>query len=87
MKISVISNVGHLYGSAPQLQHRAATFNQGRNAPSRSVGRAINAFHTDPYSVNQLNFHDFDDGFEPGHIIDDYVGPAMELVRATFLSI
>lgn len=38
-------------------------------------------FRADPRSVNQLDFHDFDDGFEPGRIINDYVGPAMELVR------
>lgn len=41
-------------------------------------------FHVDPHSVNQLDFNDFGDGFEPGRIIDDYVGPAMELVRDFF---
>ncbi|XP_011338426.1 protein yellow isoform X2 [Ooceraea biroi] len=82
VKKSVVSDIGNLYGTAPQLQHRVSTFNQERNALSRSVGRAINIYHTDPHSVNQLDFHDFDDGFEPGHIIDDYIGPAMELMYA-----
>lgn len=43
-------------------------------------------FRADPHAVNQLDFHDFGDGFEPGRIIDDYVGPAMELVRGIFCS-
>jgi len=53
-----------------------------RNNPPRPIGRAIDKFRADPHSVNQLDFHGFGDGFEPGRIIDDYVGPAMELVRS-----
>jgi len=85
-KKSTVSSVGDLYGSPPQLRHRAATFDQDRRTLSRPVERAIDIFHANPHSGNQLDFHDFDDGFEPGHIADDYVGPAMELVCATFLS-
>jgi len=87
LKKSTVSSVGDLYGSAPQLRHRVATFDQDRNALSRPVERAIDIFHANPHSINQLDFHDFNDGFEPGHIADDYVGPAMELVRVTFLSL
>lgn len=83
-KSTVFSNVGNLYGSTPQSRHHVATSNLGRSGPSRSVGRAIDMFRADPHSVNQLDFHDFGDGFEPGRIIDDYVGPAMELVRGAF---
>ncbi|KAL6263206.1 hypothetical protein P5V15_006006 [Pogonomyrmex californicus] len=73
------TNMGNLYGSTP---HRVLTSNLGRNGPSRSIGRAISIFQTDPHLINQLDFNDFGDGFEPGRIIDDYVGPAMELVYA-----
>ncbi|KYN07654.1 Protein yellow, partial [Cyphomyrmex costatus] len=79
------TNVGNLYGSTPQSRHHIATSNLGRSNPSRSIGRAIDMFRADPHSVNQLDFHDFGDGFEPGRIIDDYVGPAMELVSGVFL--
>ncbi|XP_032684640.1 protein yellow-like isoform X3 [Odontomachus brunneus] len=81
-KLAVSANIGNPYGSTPQLRHHVATSNLGRNDFSRPTGRAIDTFHTDSHSVNQLDFHDFGDGFEPGHIIDDYVGPAMELVYA-----
>lgn len=83
-KSTVSTNVGNLYGSTPQLRHHVATSNLGKSTPSRSIGRAIDNFRADPHSVNQLEFHDFGDGFEPGRIIDDYVGPAMELVRGAF---
>ncbi|KYQ52168.1 Protein yellow [Trachymyrmex zeteki] len=76
------TNVGNLYGSTPQSRYHIATSNLGRSNPSRSIGRTIDTFRADPHSVNQLDFHDFGDGFEPGRIIDDYVGPAMELVYA-----
>ncbi|XP_029671217.1 protein yellow-like [Formica exsecta] len=76
-------NVDNLYGSTPQLtRHRVSTSNLGGSDLSKHVGRAIDAFRTDPHSVNQLDFHDFGDGFEPGYIADDYVGPAMELMYA-----
>ncbi|XP_071635267.1 yellow-h [Temnothorax longispinosus] len=82
-KSPISTNVGNLYGSTPQSRHRVATSNNlGRSGPTRPVGRAIDLFRADPHSVNQLDFHDFGDGFEPGRIIDDYVGPAMELVYA-----
>ncbi|KAL0104712.1 hypothetical protein PUN28_016383 [Cardiocondyla obscurior] len=81
-KPTVSTNVGNLYGSTPQSRHHVATFNLGRSHPLRPVERAIDTFRADPHSVNQLDFHDFGDGFEPGRIIDDYVGPAMELVYA-----
>ncbi|KAH0954658.1 hypothetical protein HN011_004597 [Eciton burchellii] len=81
-KKSTVSSVGDLYGSPPQLWHHAATFDQDRSALSRPIERAIDIFHANPHSINQLDFHDFDDGFEPGHIADDYVGPAMELIYA-----
>lgn len=85
-KFAVSANIDNLYGSTPQLtRHRvSSTSNLGRGDLSRHVGRAIDIFRTDPHSVNQLDFHDFGDGFEPGYIADDYVGPAMELVSATF---
>ncbi|EFN80989.1 protein yellow isoform X2 [Harpegnathos saltator] len=70
------------YGLTPLLQHHVATSNLGRSDFSRPTGRAIDTFHVDPHLVNQLDFHDFGDSFEPGHITDDYVGPAMELVYA-----
>jgi len=78
------SNVGNLYGSTPQSRYHIATSNLRRSNPSRSIGRTIDMFRANPHSVNQLDFHDFGDGFEPGRIIDDYVGPAMELVRGVF---
>ncbi|XP_011164537.2 protein yellow isoform X2 [Solenopsis invicta] len=81
-KSTISTNVGNLYGSTPQSRHRVATSNLGRSNPSRPIGRAIDTFRADPHLVNQLDFHDFGDGFEPGRIIDDYVGPAMELVYA-----
>ena len=77
-------NVGNLYGSTPQSRYHIATSNLRRSNPSRSIGRTSDRFRADPHSVNQLDFHDFGDGFEPGRIIDDYVGPAMELVRGVF---
>ncbi|XP_019884892.2 protein yellow isoform X1 [Camponotus floridanus] len=74
---------GDLYGSTPQLtRHHVSTSNLGRSDLSRHPGSAIDIFRTDPHSVNQLDFHDFGDGFEPGYISDDYVGPAMELMYA-----
>lgn len=76
------TNVGNLYGSTPQSRYHIATSNLGKSNPSRSIGRTIDMFRADPHSVNQLDFHDFGDGFEPGRIINDYVGPAMELVYA-----
>ncbi|XP_011698266.1 PREDICTED: protein yellow-like [Wasmannia auropunctata] len=81
-KPTVSTITGNLYGSTPQSRHRVATSNLGRSNPSRSIGRAIDMFRADPHSVNQLDFNDFGDGFAPGRIIDDYVGPAMELVYA-----
>lgn len=80
------ANINNLYGSTPQLtRHRfSSTYNLGRNDFSRHAGRTIDIFRTDPQSINQLDFHDFGDGFEPGYIANDYVGPAMELVSATF---
>lgn len=78
-----IASIGDLYRSTPQLtRHHVSTSNLGRSDLSRRP--AIDIFRTDPHSVNQLDFHDFGDGFEPGYISDDYVGPAMELVSATF---
>lgn len=81
-KLSVSANAGNLYGSTPQSRYLSA--DPRRNDPSRPAGRAIDIFRADPHSVNQLDFHDFGDGFEPGHIVDDYVGPAMELVCGDF---
>lgn len=75
-----------LYGTTPRSRYRVAPFDARRKDFSKGpVGRAIDMFRADPQSVNQLDFNDFDDGFEPGHIADDYVGPAMELVSVMFL--
>lgn len=83
-KPALSTNVRNLYGSTPQLRH--VTSNLGKKNFSKSVlERVIDIFHTDPHLVNQLDFHEFDDSFEPGHIANDYVGPAMELVCNVFV--
>lgn len=77
------TNVRNLYGSTPSQPRHHVTSNLGKNDFSKA-GRAIDIFHTDPRSINQLDFNEFDNSFEPGHIANDYVGPAMELVSNVY---
>lgn len=84
-KSTISTSIGKPYGSRTQLRHNIAASNLGRSDLPRPTGRTFDTFHTDTRSVNQLDFHDFGDSFEPGHITDDYIGPAMELVRNVLL--
>ncbi|XP_020300223.1 protein yellow-like isoform X2 [Pseudomyrmex gracilis] len=74
------TNVGNIYGSLSR--HHVAISNLGRSDNLRPTARAIDIFHTDPHSINQLDFHGFGDVLKPGYIVNDYVGPAMELIYA-----
>ncbi|XP_076761628.1 dopaminechrome tautomerase-like isoform X2 [Xylocopa sonorina] len=71
----------HLYGSTPDSREYVSPTFQRR--PSlRMPNRNLNVFKTDLYSVKQLESHGFNYDLGRGHVEDDYVGPAMELVYA-----
>nr|XP_033340383.1 protein yellow-like isoform X1 [Megalopta genalis]XP_033340384.1 protein yellow-like isoform X1 [Megalopta genalis] len=72
----------HLYGSTPDSSNYFSRNFDRSGIQSRPIGRNLNLFKADPYTVNQLETHGFN--YDPGrdHVEDDYVGPAMELVYA-----
>ncbi|XP_015429902.1 PREDICTED: protein yellow-like [Dufourea novaeangliae] len=69
----------HLYGSTPDSSEWSLERGRGHSRPR---GRKLNTLKTDPYSANQLETHGFNYDPGRGHLEDDYVGPAMELVYA-----
>ncbi|XP_031828175.2 yellow-h [Nomia melanderi] len=73
----------YLYGSTPHsgAYFFPSSFERSRDR-SRPIGRNPSVLKTDPYSVNQLDTHVFNYDPGRGHLEDDYVGPAMELVYA-----
>ncbi|XP_076684761.1 yellow-h isoform X2 [Andrena cerasifolii] len=72
----------HLYGSTPDSsEYFSRSFERNRFHP-RLTGRNLNILKGDPQSANQLESHGFNYDPGRGHVEDDYVGPAMELVYA-----
>ncbi|XP_017887536.1 protein yellow-like [Ceratina calcarata] len=71
----------HLYGSTPDSSEFFSSLLERRPYP-RLHGKSFDVLKTDPYSVSQLETHGFNYDPGRGHIEDDYVGPAMELVYA-----
>ncbi|KAK1118675.1 hypothetical protein K0M31_014979 [Melipona bicolor] len=69
----------HPYGSTPDSSEYFSRHFEKR-LRSRPPGQ--NLIRTDAHSVNQLESHGFNYDPGRGHIEDDYVGPAMELVYA-----
>lgn len=69
----------HLYGSTPDSRDYFSRPFEKR-LHSRLPGRNFNILRTDANSVNELESHGFNYDPGRGHIEDDYVGPAMELV-------
>ncbi|XP_053970764.1 protein yellow-like [Hylaeus volcanicus] len=72
----------HLYGSTPDSSDYFARSFERVRARSRPSGGNLNLFKTDSITVNQLESHGFNYDSGRGHVEDDYVGPAMELVYA-----
>lgn len=71
----------HLYGSTPDSRDYFSRPFEKR-LHSRLPGRNFNLLRADTNSVNELESHGFNYDPGRGHIEDDYVGPAMELVYA-----
>lgn len=70
----------HLYGSTPDSsEYFSRSFERNRFHARPSAGN-LNTFKADPHSVNQLESHRFNYDPGRGHVENDYVGPAMELV-------
>lgn len=70
----------HLYGSTPESGvYFSHPFE--RRIHSKLPGATFNVLRADARSVNQLESHGFNYDPGRGHVEDDYVGPAMELVN------
>ncbi|XP_076248993.1 yellow-h [Calliopsis andreniformis] len=72
----------HLYGSTPDSNEYFSRSLERNRFHARPAGRNPNRLKADPYSVNQLESHGFNYDSGRGHVENDYVGPAMELVYA-----
>ncbi|XP_043248845.1 protein yellow-like [Colletes gigas] len=72
----------HLYGSTPDSSDYFSRSLEKVRVHSRPNGSNRNVFKADSDSLNQLESHGFHYDPGRGHVEDDYVGPAMELVFA-----